>query len=159
MERSSWKNVYSFPWVKATAQFNITFCKELFALQNYRIRQFLASLQRDLQGLAKPVCSQSKLIVQAFQRFPNYSRTKTNTTFLGPYSERAQNSGPNPQFDSSGNTFKQSKMNKHFDQKRRSTCSVQTNFFGVSKINSLLLNKNRHRISNSIFEKSKKFWF
>ena len=37
--------------------------------------------------------------------------------------------------------------------------SVQTNFLSLSKINSLLSNKNRHRISNSIFEKSTKFWF
>ncbi len=49
-------------------------------------------------GQQNPVYSPSKPFFQAFPRFHHYSRSKTDTKFLSTYSERAQNSGANPQF-------------------------------------------------------------
>ncbi len=50
-------------------------------------------------------------------------------------------------------------MNKHLSSKLRPTSSAQTNFLDLSKIISIFSNKNWDRISDSIFEKSTKFWF
>ncbi len=66
-------------------------------------------------GQKKAVYASSKLNFKAFQRFPHYTRTKTDKKFPSSYSQRAQNSGSNPQFFDSSEIFSSGpKMSKHF---------------------------------------------
>ena len=131
----------------------------MFALQNHRLRQLLAPSQGDLWELAKSLFVRRPNQFLGLSKIPSLLSNKNRHPISESIFGKSIIFWSQPiVFHSSEILLSRPKMNKHCVCKLRHTRSVQTNFLGLSKISSLLSNKNRHKISESIFGKSTKFW-
>jgi hypothetical protein len=78
------QNVYSFAWIKDTAELVIPFYKDMFALQKYWARKFLAFLQRVLLGVIKNllcIVQTSIVVLTNIERLISNKNTKFLRTF------------------------------------------------------------------------------
>ena len=131
----------------------------MFALQNYWLRQFLAPSQRGLWELVKNLFVRRPNQFLGLSKIPSLLSNKNRHTISEPIFGKSIRFWSWPiVFHSSELLSSRPKTNKHCVQKLRPIRSVQTNFLGLSKIPSLISNKNWYKISEPIFGKSKKFW-